>query len=179
MQNAGDLSYGLRHSTLRETGKPAMPMPMEYWTASKDFESFLTDVRDSCMLQTHHQAYHTLRAVLHVFRSHLSVSDALVFAEILPPVTRAIFIEDWRPDDGPRPFPDRNALQAEVKSIRPDHNLAPASAIEDVAGALRRSIDCLALDRVLQKLPAGASAYWDPAGSRLDECEEKGSIQAV
>lgn len=154
-----------------------MPMPMEYWTASKDFEVFLTDVRDSCMLQTHHQAYHTLRAVLHVFRSHLSVSDALAFAAVLPPVTRAIFIEDWKPDGIAEPFPDRNALQREVKSIRPDHNLAPASAIQDVAGALRRSIDNSALDRILQRLPPGASAFWAVSETGADGHEEKSSVQ--
>ena len=54
-----------------------MTVPMEYWSASKDFERALADVRDTCMLQTHNQAYHTLRAVLHVFRSHLSVADAV------------------------------------------------------------------------------------------------------
>lgn len=154
-----------------------MPMPMEYWTASKDFEIFLTDVRDSCTLQTHHQAYHTLRAVLHVFRSHLSVSDALAFAAILPPVTRALFIEDWTPDGTPEPFPDRDALQREVKSIRPDHNLAPASAIRDVAGALRRSIDNSALDRTLGQLPAGARAFWSIPGSGGNAHEDTDSVQ--
>jgi uncharacterized protein (DUF2267 family) len=117
---------------------------MEYWNASKDFEAFLLDVRDTCMLQTHNQAYHTLRAVLHVFRSHLTVEDALAL-----------------PEDHPPPFPCRDALQREVKAIRPDHNLAPESAISDVANALRRSsIDCHDLDRVLAKLPPGAAEFW-------------------
>ena len=92
------------------------------------------------MLQTLHQAYHTLRAVLHVFRSHLTVEDALAFADVLPPVTRAIFVEDWVPRGAPAPFPGRPELQREVKAIRPDHNLAPESAIADVATALRRSV---------------------------------------
>jgi len=137
-----------------------MPMPMEYWNASRDFEAFLTDVRDRCMLQTHHQAYHTLRAVLHVFRAHLSTQDALSFAAVLPPVTRAIFVENWTVRDDPRPFADRSALQNEVKSIRPDHNLAPESAIGDVAHALRSHVDNRALDGVLRSLPPGAADYW-------------------
>ena len=136
-------------------------MPMAYWKASEDFDAFVADVRDTCMLQTHHQAYHTLRAVLHVFRSHLTVEDALAFANVLPPVTRAIFVEDWVPECDPAPFPDREALQREVKAIRPDHNLAPESAIGDVATALRRSsIDGRDLDRVLDALPPGAAAFW-------------------
>ena len=140
-----------------------MPVPMAYRAASKDFDAFLADIRDTCMLQTLHQAYHTLRAVLHVFRSHLTVKDALVFANVLPPVTRAVFVEDWVPGDSPAPIPGREALQAEVKAIRPDHNLAPDSAIADVAGALRRSsIDCADLDCVLRTLSDDAAAFWTP-----------------
>ena len=91
--------------------------------------------------------------------------DALAFADCLPPVTRAVFVEDWSPVDDPPPFPDRETLQKEVKAIRPDHNLAPASAISDVAAALRRAVDNRKLDRVLTTLPAGAAAYWAaPAG---------------
>ena len=44
-----------------------MPMPMKYTNASSDFDRFLADVQDSCMLQKTHQAYQTLRAVLLVF----------------------------------------------------------------------------------------------------------------
>lgn len=137
-----------------------MPMPMEYWTASRDFERLLTDVRDSCLLQTHNQAYQTLRAVLHVFRDHLTVGDALTFAAILPPVARAIFIEEWLPGDRPLPFPDRDQLQREVLAVRPDHNLSPSTAIGDVAAAVRRSVDNRDLDRVLASLPPGAAAFW-------------------
>ncbi len=139
-----------------------MPMPMEYKNASHDFDALLADVRDTCMLQTLHQAYHTLRAVLHTFRLHLKVNDALRFAEVLPPVVRAIFVEGWQPaGDEPSPFPDRTSLQKEVMSIRPDHNLAPDSAIADVAIALwRSSIDTRELERVLKSLPPGAAEFW-------------------
>ena len=137
-----------------------MPMPQVYFDASRDFDAFIRDVRDTCLLQTHHQAYHTLCAVLHVFRDHLAIEDALRFAGVLPPVVRAIFVEDWMPSP-PRPFPDRAMLQAKVKAVRRDHNLAPDTAIADVAAALRRSrIDVRALDRVLAGLPEGARDFW-------------------
>lgn len=113
-----------------------MPMPQVYFDASRDFDAFIRDVRDTCLLQTHHQAYHTLRAVLHVFRDHLAIEDALRFAGVLPPVVRAIFVEDWMPSP-PRSFPDRAMLQAKVKAVRRDHNLAPDTAIADVAAALQ------------------------------------------
>ena len=138
-----------------------MPMPMEYWSASKDFDTLLTDVRDSCMLQTHHQAYQTLRAVLHVFRFHLTPADALHFANVLPPVVRAIYVEDWEPASAPPPpFPSETQLAAEVLAIRRDHNLSPPSAVSDVTACLKRAIDPQRLSLALADLPAGAKRFW-------------------
>jgi uncharacterized protein (DUF2267 family) len=137
-----------------------VPMPMEYKNASRDFDRFLAGVRDSCMLQTTHQAYQTLRAVLLVFRSHLSFREALAFANVLPPVTRAIFVEDWNPDEPISSFPSRDELRREVLAVRGDHNLSPNTAIHDVAGALRRSMDTRDLDRLLLTLSREAQDFW-------------------
>lgn len=135
-------------------------MPMEYKNASKDFDRFIADVRDSCMFQTTHQAYQTLRAVLLVFRSHLSVRDALKFANILPPVTRAIFVEEWDPEEPVLPFPEPTELMREVLAVRADHNISPDTAVRDIAAAVRRSVDVRDLDRVLAELPPEARRFW-------------------
>jgi uncharacterized protein (DUF2267 family) len=87
-----------------------MTVPTEYLRASKEFETLLVDIRDTCKLSSVNQAYHTLRAVLHVFRSHVSVADALALAGVLPAVPRAIFVEGWGPPETPEPFPPRDAL---------------------------------------------------------------------
>ena len=137
-----------------------MTMPMEYALASKEFEAFMTDFMAQADLPTHHRAYHSIRAVLHVFRSHLTTRDALKFACVLPPVLRAIFVEDWEPNDSPPPFPGGNGLLLEVKAIRKDHNLAPDTVISDAAQALRRHVDNAALDRTLAELPAPAAHFW-------------------
>ena len=139
-----------------------MTVPQEYVHASRDFERFMDDFMQIAMTATHHQSYAIVRAVLHVFRDHLTVPDALKFAEILPAVLRAIFVENWCPKDSPPPFPDRAALTEEVKANRRDHNLASPSSIADVAAALRRNIDTNDLDRVLHELPEGAVEYWTP-----------------
>lgn len=137
-----------------------MTVPLEYMHATRDFDRFMDDFMAISMLETHHRSYAVVRAVLHVFRDHLTVTDALKFAEILPAVLRAIFVENWRPSGDPPPFPDRAALVEEVKANRRDHNLATDMSISDVAAALRRNVDDAALDRVLRELPAEASAYW-------------------
>lgn len=137
-----------------------MTMPMEYVQASKDFEAFMEDFMALADLPTHHRAYHSIRAVLHVFRSHLTTTDSLKFANILPPILRAIFVEDWRPSDDPHPFPARADLFHEIKAIRRDHNLAPETVISDAAKALRMHIDNRELDRVLLDLPIEARSFW-------------------
>ena len=137
-----------------------MTMPMNYVQASQDFEAFMADFMECAGLPTHHRAYHSIRAVLRVFRNHLTLGDALKFADVLPPVLRAIFVEGWLPDNNPEPFPDRQALYREIGQIRKDHNLAPETVIADAAGALRRHIDNPALDRVLEKMPPGAANFW-------------------
>ena len=97
----------LEPSQIARALRPLMTMPMEYALASKEFEVFMADFMALADLSTHHRAYHSIRAVLHVLRSHLPVNDGLTFASALPPVLRAIFVEDWQPTAEPLPFPDR------------------------------------------------------------------------
>lgn len=137
-----------------------MTVPQEYVHASRDFDRFMADFMQIAMIETHHRSYAIVRAVLHVFRDHLTVGDALRFAEVLPAVLRAIFVENWHPATEPAPFSDRATLTLEVKANRRDHNLASESSISDVAAALRRNIDNADLDRLLATLPAGAADYW-------------------
>lgn len=137
-----------------------MTVPREYVHASADFERFMADFMQISMMETHHRSYAVVRAVLHVFRDHLDIEDALRFIEILPAVLRAIFVEDWHPVASPPAFPDEKTLIAEVKANRRDHNLANDLAIRDVASALRRNVDVAELDRVLATLPPPARDYW-------------------
>lgn len=137
-----------------------MPMPMEYRQASRDFDAFMTDLRDISMLQTTHQAYTMLQGVLQVFRRRLTVREALGFADALPPVLRAIFVSDWDVDEPLRPFLSREEMSREARELRPDHNFSTDTAIADVAAALRRHVDGPAFERTLEQLPPSARAFW-------------------
>ena len=137
-----------------------MTVPQEYEHASRDFDRFMQEFMDISMLETHHRAYAVVRAVLHVFHDHLTIQQALRFSDILPTVLRAIFVEDWQPQDDPPAFPDRIVLIAEVRANRRDHNLASETSIRDVAQALRRNISQGDFRRVLDTLPPEAQRYW-------------------
>ncbi|WP_034854727.1 DUF2267 domain-containing protein [Sinorhizobium sojae] len=133
---------------------------MEYRKASADFERFILDARDIAALQTTNQAYTMVQAVLQTFRRRLEMSDALLFANALPPVLRAIFIDDWDLEEPIVPFSGRLAMTREVQAFRGDHNVSPDTAIADVAAALRRNVDEAVLDRALARLPEGAVDFW-------------------
>ncbi|ARN80388.1 DUF2267 domain-containing protein [Methylocystis bryophila] len=137
-----------------------MPMPMEYQYASEEFERFLRDAIDASGLTTRNQVYTMTQGVLRVFRRRLDVGDALRFANVLPPVLRAIFVADWDLNEPARPFERRELMTAEVKSLRGDHNFSPDTAIRDVATALRKNVNEAELDRVLAMLPNEAVEFW-------------------
>ncbi|WP_457584327.1 DUF2267 domain-containing protein [Ensifer canadensis] len=137
-----------------------MTIPMEYRQASVDFDRFIIDARDIAGLQTTNQAYTMVQAVLQAFRRRLDVEDAILFADVLPPVLRAIFIAEWDLEEPTSPFSGRTAMTLEVQALRGDHNISPDTAIADVAAALRKNVDEAKLDRVLAHLPAGAADFW-------------------
>jgi uncharacterized protein (DUF2267 family) len=137
-----------------------MPMPLEYRQASADFDAFMKDLVATSMIQTSHQAYTMLQAVLQVFRHRLTVGQAIAFANVLPPVLRAVFVSDWDVEAPVKPFVGRDALMKEVRAFRHDHNLSTDTALEDVTVVLRRHVDHAAFERVLSQLPPEARGFW-------------------
>jgi len=137
-----------------------MPMPFAYRTATADFEAFLNDLQAISMLQTWHQCFQTLRAVFLVFRSHVPPQVAMDFAQSLPAVLRAIFIEDWDLSAPTLPFSSPQDLLHEVLAVRRDHNLSPPTAIADVARALRNAMKPEDHAFMLSRLPPDAAAFW-------------------
>jgi uncharacterized protein (DUF2267 family) len=137
-----------------------MPPPFEYQNASLQFEQFLLDARDFAGLATTNMAWNMVVSVLNTFRRRLSLKQALRFASALPPVVRALFIEDWDIEADSIESWEPEAMVAEVRSIRHEHNFAPSNAIAAVAAALRKHVDPRAFGRALSGLPVEARIYW-------------------
>jgi len=135
-------------------------MPWTYRHASREWRAFLDDVKGRMDLVSDNSAYTAVDAVFQVFRRRLAAQQGLDFAGVLPSIPRAIFVAGWRVEDPPLPFADRAGLIAEVKAIRPDHNLTPDNAIEATAWAVRRFTNRIDLERVLAGLPPGARDFW-------------------
>ncbi len=138
-----------------------MTVPQEYQLAARDFERFLSDIRIAAGFGSSHPAYTTADAVLRVFKRRLNAEQSLRFAAVLPPLVRALFLEE--PPAAPQSFADRESLTQEVLAVREHHNFAPPDAIAIVAAALRKQVNGARFDEVLRDMPAGAAAYWAQA----------------
>jgi len=67
-----------------------MPMPSEYAHASADFENYLVAALETSGLSTRNQVYTMTQGVFQVFRRRLDLEAAIRFANVLPPVLRAL-----------------------------------------------------------------------------------------
>lgn len=137
-----------------------MTLPFEYQNPTLQFERFMVDARDCAGLPTTNMAWNMVVGVLHAFRDRLTVRQALAFAAVLPPMIRALFIEDWDPEQDVQPFGGPDDWLADVRAVRPAHNFSPPDAVASVAGALRKHVDASAFEAVFAHLPAEARRYW-------------------
>lgn len=137
-----------------------MPMPWAYRHATKDWRAFLADAREALGLESDNMTYTAVQGVLITFRARLDPRQVVAFADLLPAVLRALFVSGWDPAAPVRPWVDRDAMEAEARALRPNHNLTPEKAIEPVAIALRRSVRQIDLDRLLAGIGPEAEAFW-------------------
>ena len=137
-----------------------MPIPSEYQRVTEQFYAFLNDAKAFADLGSTHQTYTMVQGVFQTFRRRLDFHQAILFANVLPPVLRAIFVADWDTHEPQKPFEDRESMTKDVRSLRPTHNFSPDTAIQDVARALRRHVHKEAFDDVLKKMPDGAKEFW-------------------
>ena len=140
-----------------------MPMPWTYRQATREWQAFLADARVAMNLETDNVAYTAVQGVLQAFRRRLTPQQAIDFAQVLPAVLRAIFVADWQLSN-PVPPGSRDDWTAEAMALRPHHNLTPRNCVEATALALRKSVRCEDLDRVLATLPPFAAEFWSTPG---------------
>lgn len=136
-----------------------MPMPYAYRHAQAEWRAVLDAALDGMGLSSDNAAYTAVQGVLLAFRQRLTVDQALRFADLLPAVPRAIFVEGWHPQP-PVPFGTRPQWEAEARALRPHHNLTPPGCVAATARALRPLMEDDRLMALLATFPDGAVAFW-------------------
>lgn len=134
-------------------------MPTSYRHATKDWQAFLADAKDALDLTSDNMAFTAIQGVFWTFRDRLTAAEVAAFAQILPAVPCALFIQGWNAAP-PEPWCDRAALAEEARLVRVNHNLTPADPITPVARALRLHLRQRDLDAVLERIGPEAQAYW-------------------
>ncbi len=136
-------------------------MPMKIAHATDEFNAFLVKTGNELDLATRNQVYTTVQSVLVVFRRRLTATQILTFAQVLPPVLKAIFIDGWQPDEQTALFGERRDWIREVKSIRKHHNFSPDNAIEIVAHCIWSIAETEKFSAALHAIGPNAEAYWN------------------
>jgi len=137
-----------------------MPYPHEYMVATDKFAAFLNDVKKEAGFGSSHMAYTMVQGVFQVFKRRVNFKDAIAFANVLPVGMRALFVDDWDPDEERLPFTNLETMNREVRDLRPDHNFATDKAIQQVAGALIKHVDHEKLRKVLEGISGEAMQFW-------------------
>ena len=70
-----------------------MPMPWTYRQATREWRAFLAEARAAMDLETDNVTYTAVEGVLRAFRRRLTPQQAIDFAQVLPSVLRALFVE--------------------------------------------------------------------------------------
>ena len=138
-----------------------MPYPHEYMVATERFADFLGDVKEEAGFGSGHMAYTMVQGVFQVFRRRLDTRSAIRFANVLPVGMRALFVDDWDTDEERLPFVNLEVMNEEVKALRPLHNFATPTAIQQVASALKGYVDQEKLREVLKDISDEALAFWE------------------
>jgi uncharacterized protein (DUF2267 family) len=141
-----------------------MPMPWTYRQATREWQAFLADAKAAMKLESDNATYTAVEGVLRAFRRRLTPQQAIDFAQVLPSVLRALFVADWRLDEGQQPAGTRADWTADAMALRPHHNLTPPNCVAATALALRKSLLREDLDRVLATLPHFAAEFWSTPG---------------
>ncbi|MDJ0821711.1 MAG: DUF2267 domain-containing protein [Paracoccaceae bacterium] len=145
-------------------------MPWTYRHPQKEWQAFLADVREVLGSPSDNVAYTTTEGVFRAFRRRLTPAQAIAFAQVLPAVPRALFVQDWDLA-APVPWADDATLLNEVRSLRRDHNFASERAVEAVSYALHRAVRIDDLHRTLDRIGPEARTFWHLKGYQRQDLE--------
>ncbi|MDP1736511.1 MAG: DUF2267 domain-containing protein [Caulobacter sp.] len=107
------------------------------------------------------QAYGALRAVLHILRDRLPMHAVLGLSAQLPMLLRGVFLEGWRPGDGPSDIRDpQDFAQAVADLLPPSFPREPNGAAEAVFAVMAARLDPGEVAKLIQHLPTALRTLW-------------------
>lgn len=109
------------------------------------------------------QGYAATRAVLHALRDRLPVEAVLSLSAQLPMLMRGVFLEGWRPADGPTDIRHPDAFaEAVAQSLPAKFPRDARETIHAVFRTLARRLDTGEVEKIKAHLPAPLRTLWRP-----------------
>ena len=136
-----------------------MTQPHDVMHASKQFQEWLTALKERAMLATHNQSQAIFRSVIRNLRRHMTAQQVLTFADALPPLPRGIFIEGWRPGDPAPLHSAKDFLQEIIDDLSP-HVIPPDTIVEDVFVVLAQHSKPWNVKTLGEQLPEILQPLW-------------------
>jgi uncharacterized protein (DUF2267 family) len=108
------------------------------------------------------QAYGAFRAVVHVLRDRLPMDAVLGLSAQLPMLLRGVFLEGWKPSDGPTSVRDPQVFADQVKDrLPPGFPREATGAINAVFSVMIIQLDEGEVKKVIAHLPEPLRGYWN------------------
>ncbi len=139
-------------------------MPFTYRHASQEWQRYLRDMRERTLIDSDNVIYTATEGLLRAFRRRVPPAQVLAFGDELPAVMRTILVWRWDITEPLLPWVSRDRIEAEIRSLRQDHNFAPAGILDDLVRGIRNEVRAVDFDRVLSQMAPEARALWAPLG---------------
>lgn len=137
-------------------------MPFTYRHATDEWRRYLKNMRDRTLINSDNVIYTATEGLFRAFRARIPPEQVLAFGDELPAVMRAILTWRWDISAPLKPWIPRAEIEAEILSLRQDHNFAPAGILDDLVWGIRKEVREIDFDRVLSRMSAEAQALWAP-----------------
>jgi len=126
---------------------------------------WLGELQDAMGWADRHQAYMTLRGVLHALRDRLPPNEAVDLAAQLPMLVRGFFYEGWVPASKPRKYRHKQEFLEQVtKEVPWLEGEELERAVTAVFGLLSAEVSDGETKQVRQSLPAELRELWSQPG---------------
>ncbi len=129
---------------------------------------WLRELCDALHWDDHHKAYHGLRAVLHVLRDRLPVSEAAHLGAQLPMLVRGFYYDNWKPSATPVKIKTPQEFYDAVRrNFTVDRNVNPMRLTEAVLMLLCANTSPGEFEKIFEIFPPELREIWPAFSAAL------------
>jgi uncharacterized protein (DUF2267 family) len=121
---------------------------------------WLQAVQEELGLQSKHQAYHLLRAVLHEVRDRLPMPQTAHLGAQLPTLLRGVYYDSWSPSLTGSKERRKEFLSHIAAEIDPALNLSAEAVAKCIFRVMSEKVDGGEIRQIVQTMPKDMQSLW-------------------